>query len=184
MKSAFALPAMASASHTGLQARGHRWSWLVWLSNLHFDPTLPGYKHWLEGLSKHHTLIWADLRGGGMSDRDVPSMTFDDLVGDLESMVDDVGLARFALMGLSHAGATAIAYAARHPQQVSHLVLHAPVARGLDTHELSPKGRAKVDAHMQLLREQWDAPTPKMRRFFAEFVEFAPSEMVDAFDVV
>ena len=82
----------------------------TYLNNLRIDPTLIGYKHWLEGLSRHHTLIWADLRGAGMSDRTVPSMTFDDWVGDIEAMVDDLGLKRFPLVGFSHAAATSIAY--------------------------------------------------------------------------
>src|SRR5687768_5512924 len=115
----------------------------TFLNNLQFDPTVPGFKHWLEGLSRQNTLIWGDLRGGGMSDRDVPSMELDDWVGDLEAMVDDVGLERFALFGLSGGAATAVAYATRHRERVSHLALHGPVVRGLLRRRLTEEERGR-----------------------------------------
>ena len=39
-------------------------------------------------------------------------------------MVDAAGLERFALLGLSGGGPTAIEYAARNPERVSQLVLY------------------------------------------------------------
>jgi pimeloyl-ACP methyl ester carboxylesterase len=44
--------------------------------------------------------------------------------------VDAAGLERFALLGLAGGGATAIAYAVRNPERVSHLVLYGSYARG------------------------------------------------------
>jgi pimeloyl-ACP methyl ester carboxylesterase len=38
-------------------------------------------------------------------------------VGDLEAVVDSLGLQRFPLIGMSQGGAVAIAYALRHPQK-------------------------------------------------------------------
>lgn len=97
-------------------------------THLELDRGLPGYRHWLEGLSRHHTLFRVELRGAGLSDWDIPSMEFEDWVADLEAMVDDAGLDRFPFFGFSHGTAEAIAYTARHPERVSALVLYAASA--------------------------------------------------------
>jgi class 3 adenylate cyclase len=64
-----------------------------------------------------------DCRGAGLSDRDVTDFSLDAQVLDLEAVVDRLGLERFALLSPIHSGPVAIAYAARHPDRVSHLVL-------------------------------------------------------------
>ena len=40
-----------------------------------------------------------------------------------EEVVDSLGLERFPLLGISQGGPVAIAYAVRHPEKVSHLIL-------------------------------------------------------------
>ena len=78
---------------------------------------------------RHH-LIRYDERGCGLSDWDVSDFSFDAWVDDLELVVDAVGVDRFPLLGLSQGGAVAIAYAVRHPERVSHLILAGAYARG------------------------------------------------------
>ena len=65
----------------------------------------------------------------GLSDWDVAQFSFDSWVDDLEAVVDAVGLDRFPLLGISQGGPVAIAYAVRHPERVSHLVLLARTPR-------------------------------------------------------
>lgn len=57
-------------------------------------------------------------------------MNIEAFVEDLAAVVDAAGLHRFALLGMSQGGATAVACAARHPKRVSHLVLCGAYARG------------------------------------------------------
>ena len=45
-------------------------------------------------------------------------------------MVEALGLERFPLLGVSQGGAVAVAYAARHPERVTKLVLCSAYARG------------------------------------------------------
>jgi pimeloyl-ACP methyl ester carboxylesterase len=45
-------------------------------------------------------------------------------------VIDAAGLDRFALLGISQGGAIAVAYAVRHPERLSHLVLLGAYARG------------------------------------------------------
>ena len=94
-----------------------------------------------EELSRHHTYIRYDQRGCGLSDREVADYSLDAWVGDLEAVVDALGLTRFRLIGMSQGGGVAIAYAARHPDKVSQLVLTGAYARGgLRRRPATPRG--------------------------------------------
>ena len=101
-----------------------------WLSHVEHDLDSPVWGPWLAELSRDHTYIRYDQRGCGLSDADVADFSLDAWVGDLEAVVAASGLRRFPLIGMSQGGAVAIAYAVRHPEQVSHLVLVGAYARG------------------------------------------------------
>jgi pimeloyl-ACP methyl ester carboxylesterase/DNA-binding winged helix-turn-helix (wHTH) protein len=101
-----------------------------WLTHLEFDPTSPVWRHLWRELSEHHRLVRYDGRGSGLSDWDLPAYSFDSWVDDLEAVVGALELKRFSLLGISQGGAVAIAYAARHPDRVSSLVLLGAYARG------------------------------------------------------
>src|SRR6186713_1113280 len=93
-----------------------------WLSHVEHDARSPVWTHWLEALSRDHTYIRYDQRGCGLSDQASPAASFEAWVEDLEAVVEAQGLKRFPLFGMSQGGAIAIAYAARHPERVSHLI--------------------------------------------------------------
>ena len=101
-----------------------------WLSHLEFDWQSPIWRHWLIGLAQQHTLIRYDERGCGLSDWNVDDFSFEAWVRDLEAVVDAAGVERFPLIGISQGGPIAIAYATRHPERVSHLILYGAYARG------------------------------------------------------
>ena len=101
-----------------------------WLTHLDFEWDSPIWRHWWQRLSAHHRLVRYDERGNGMSQRDVGDVSFDTWVRDLETVVDAAGLDRFPLLGISRGGAIAIAYAVKHPERVSHLVLYGAFAAG------------------------------------------------------
>ena len=81
-------------------------------------------------LSRRHTLIRYDARGTGLSDRDCVDFSLHRQIEDLEAVVEAAKCDRFALLGLWTGGAVAIDYAVRHPERVTHLVLHACATRG------------------------------------------------------
>jgi DNA-binding NarL/FixJ family response regulator len=74
-----------------------------------------------------------------------------------------VGLERFALLGVSQAAAIAVAYAARHPDRVSRMVLYGGYARGRRFRGEDSEEEAIVAA----IRAGWTAPNPAFRRMFS-----------------
>jgi len=102
-----------------------------WPQHLEMEWQTPFSRAFLETLSQGFTLIRYDMRGGGLSDRDVANLSLEALVHDLEAVVDCLNLERFPLLSLGLlAGPTAVAYAARHPERVSHMILCSTFLRG------------------------------------------------------
>jgi pimeloyl-ACP methyl ester carboxylesterase/DNA-binding CsgD family transcriptional regulator len=154
-----------------------------WLTHLDHDWDSPVWRHWLEFLSREHTLVRYDERGSGLSDRDVGEISLEAWVGDLEAVVDALGLGRFALVGISGGGPTAIAYAARHPERVSHLVLYGTFARGRLRRGADEAARQEAETLIRLPELGWGKSNPAFRRLFTTlFVPDASREQLDWFD--
>jgi pimeloyl-ACP methyl ester carboxylesterase/DNA-binding CsgD family transcriptional regulator len=138
-----------------------------YMSHLEFDWTSPVWVHWLEELTREHTLITSDERGSGLSDWDVADVSFEAWVRDLETVVDTVGLRRFPLFAMSQAGAVAVAYAARHPERVSRLVLVGAYARGWLNRDLTEVQVEEERLMIDLMRIGWGKENPAFRQVFA-----------------
>lgn len=150
-----------------------------WLSHLEFDWNSPVWRHWITNLSRHHTLVRYDKRGCGMSDWQVENMSFEAFVSDLETVVDTLGAERFPLLGISQGGATALAYAVRHPERVSHLILYGAYARGR-YHRSYSKEEAEVgDTRLKMIEIGWGKDNPAFRQFFTTsfMPEATPEQM-------
>jgi class 3 adenylate cyclase len=93
------------------------------VSHIQMEWQFPEWRRWYESLTQRRKVVRYDCRGAGLSDRDVTDLSLDAQVLDLEAVVDRLGLERFVLLSSIHAGPAGIAYAARHPERVSHLVL-------------------------------------------------------------
>jgi pimeloyl-ACP methyl ester carboxylesterase/DNA-binding winged helix-turn-helix (wHTH) protein len=138
-----------------------------WLTHLEYDWDSPVWRHWLTALSDGHTLVRYDERGNGLSDWDVDDLSFDAWVRDLEAVVDAMGLERFPLFGLSQGCAVAVAYAARHPERVTRLVLYGGFALGVLRRDLSPEKRAEAEMMIRVMPLGWARDNPAFRQFFA-----------------
>ena len=128
-----------------------------WLSHLEFSWESPIWRHWTEEFAKDHSFVHYDERGNGLSDWDNPTFSIDAFVRDLEAVVDALGLDRFALIGSSKGGPTAMAYAARHPERVSRLVLYGAFAQGWRVRGDSAEIERR-EAIITLTRQGWDNP--------------------------
>ena len=108
----------------------------------------------LAALWERFTLIMLNPRGTGGSDRpaDRRAYTVDDYVSDVEDLRQHLGLERMLLLGHSHGGVVAMAYAAEHPARVRRLVLSSSLAR------FGPEAQAAMRAGMEKRASQpWAA---------------------------
>lgn len=154
-----------------------------WLSHLEFDWNSPVWKHWLVELAQKHSLVRYDERGCGLSDWAVEDMSFEAWVRDLEAVVDAAGVERFPLLGISQGGAIAIAYAIRHPEKVSHLILYGSYARGKLMRKLTPEQVEEVQVFNQLIRLGWGKEHPAFRQVFSTlFLPEGTAEQIHAFN--
>lgn len=153
-----------------------------WLNHLEFDLASPVWRHWIEALSRDHQVLRYDERGTGLSDWDVFDISFDAFVRDLETVVDAAGLDRFPLVGVSQGCAISIAYAVKHPERVSHLVLCGGYAKGWQ-HQGDPAELARRNALSTLILEGWGQESPVFRQIFTSlFIPDANSEQTQWFN--
>lgn len=143
-----------------------------WMTHLGYDIESPVWSHWVRDLAQGHTFIRYDERGCGLSDWEAGEFTFDDWVADLESVVEALGLQRFPLLGVSQGGAVAVAYAARHPERVSKLVLCGAYARGRAVRAVGDQEKRAAALDLDLARVGWGRDDPAFRQVFA--AQFLP----------
>jgi pimeloyl-ACP methyl ester carboxylesterase len=154
-----------------------------WLSHLAYDWESPVWRHWLTELSCRFRLVRYDERGCGLSDWDIARFSFEDWVDDLEAVVDAAGLDRFPLLGISQGGPVAIAYAVRHPERVTQLVLLGSFAQGRRKSARTPDELALAEAHIEIVRLGWGRPDPTYRQIFvARFLPESSQEQWRSFD--
>lgn len=108
-----------------------------------------------KGLGRGLQFVRYDARGTGLSDRHTLDFSMEARQLDLEAVVERLRLARFAVLGVFHGATTAVAYAARHPERVSHLILMGGYARWRDQKEHLPD----FDAHLAQADLQWERYT-------------------------
>jgi class 3 adenylate cyclase/pimeloyl-ACP methyl ester carboxylesterase len=153
------------------------------MTHLEFDLESPIWRHLYRELVKDHTLIRYDARGNGLSDRTVDEISFDAFVSDLEVVVDAAGLTRFALFGISQGCAVSIAYAVRHPERVSHLVLYGGYALGWNKRVRTAAQKEEDAAMLTLMRLGWGKENPAFRQLFtSQFIPGGTKEQADWFN--
>jgi pimeloyl-ACP methyl ester carboxylesterase len=139
----------------------------TWLTHVERDPVSPHARHWIEELGRRHTYVTYDMRGCGMSSRHVDDVSMDAWVRDLETVVDTLGLEQFPLLGISQGAAIAVAYAARHPERVSRMVLFGGFASSyFSAHQPDPRVLEEAEMLIKLTELGWGKGSPAFRRVF------------------
>ena len=141
-------------------------------SNIQRELDIPEWRHWYEHQIEIARVVRYDGRGAGLSDRDVTTVNRATDLADLEAVVDAAGLKRFALFGMFYAGLTAMEYAVKHPDRVSHLILWCAFARTADLSNTpgSEAMRSLLDVDYNMFTETlshqvfgWEAGEPAHR---------------------
>ena len=101
-------------------------------------------------------LILFDKRGMGLSDRP-EHITIDDWVDDVLTVLDAVGSARPAILGMSGGGAIAVLFAAIHPERTGPLVIYTATPRILTDGTSYPVKRTaeEMESRIAALEATW-----------------------------
>jgi pimeloyl-ACP methyl ester carboxylesterase/DNA-binding CsgD family transcriptional regulator len=141
-----------------------------WLTNIDRDWRTPVWRPWFDAFGARYRFHRYDSRGCGLSDRASSDASLDVLVKDLEAVVDAAKLDRFALLGISQGGAVSMAYAASHPERVSHLVLLGAFARGPLRRNPTPEELESHHAQIKLIETGWGQDNPAFRQLFTNLI--------------
>ncbi|RYZ04764.1 MAG: alpha/beta fold hydrolase [Myxococcales bacterium] len=121
------------------------------VSDLERDTEEPRLRAFYERLAARFTLVRYDHTGVGSSDRGRDDFSFEREVAELSSVVDCVSRQQpVVLMGGSFGGPVATAFAARHPERLSQLVLYGTFGAG---EQLAPAGAQRAITDM--VRAHW-----------------------------
>ena len=152
-----------------------------WMTHLEYDWENPVRGPLWHFLADRFRLVRYDGRGLGLSDRDVPDISFAAFERDLETVVDALKLQRYAVLGISQGAPTAIAHAARHPERVSRLILVGGYARGRYK-RASEKETELGKAFLTIMREGWgDENSALFRIFSSMYLPGASPEQINWF---
>lgn len=152
-----------------------------WMTHVEYDAVSPIFRPWLERLGRELGLVCYDERGCGLSAGDDTPLDLAASVEELEVVVDACAEARVALLGISGGAATAVAYAARHPQRVSHMVLLGGYTHGLLQRATSTESLAYFEAVATLMQLGWGQPDSAVQQFFsASLIPDATAEQREA----
>ncbi len=136
-----------------------------WMTHVEFDAVSAIFRPWLERLGRSLTVLRYDERGCGLSGADTTPLGLEAAVEEISVVMDAAGLERAALLGISGGAAPAIAYAARHPQRVSQLVLLGSYSHGLWHRQPTPEQRAYVQAQIRLMELGWGVRNAPVQQF-------------------
>jgi pimeloyl-ACP methyl ester carboxylesterase len=153
-----------------------------WASHLEFWPKMPRFDEFVHSnLAQHYRYYRHDARGWGLSDRDVKDFSIESKLRDVEAVVENAGLKRFAVIAASEGGPTAITYAVQNPERVSHLILLRTFAR--QPRAETPEEMELLKAMLMTIKPGWGKNTPEFRQLWtARFMPEADMEMIRWFN--
>lgn len=151
-----------------------------WLTHLEHDWHSPIWRPFLDEMGKRFRIVRYDQRGCGLTDRDATDFSLDRFVEDLEAVIDAADYRRFVLYASSQGVPVAIDYARRHPDRVSHLVLHGGYARGRLVRD-SQADREQGEAIIKLMEHGWGITgSPFLQAFTTMYIPDASREQVSS----
>jgi pimeloyl-ACP methyl ester carboxylesterase len=135
-----------------------------WLNHLDFEWKTPLRRQWLSEIMQHNVLVRYDQRGSGLSDWNITDFSFERTVQDFEELVDAAGLEKFAILGGCQGAAVGIAYAVRHPERVTKLIINGTFANGWPAP--GPGAQEHLEAMLTLIRSGWGRDNPAFRQLW------------------
>ena len=158
----------------------------TWLTHIELDQTSPFDRQLIDAFAPDFRYVTYDARGCGLSQRHVDDVSFEAWVRDLEAVVDALGLEQFSLLGVSQGAAVAVAYAARHPERVSRLILLGGFATSyFTTGKTDPIIAQEAQTLLKIAEIGWGSDRPAFRQVFvSKFLPDASAEQWREFDAL
>ena len=154
-----------------------------WLTHLEFEWESPVWRHWIRFFSDHFRYIRYDERGCGLTDWKLSELSVDRWTDDLEAVIDAAEpQGPIALLGISQGAAACIAYAVRHPERVSGMVLYGGYAQGY-YHRGNPDAVREYKVIIDACRVGWGKDNPSFRQLFtSRFIPEGTAEQLAWFN--
>src|SRR5262245_35758548 len=154
-----------------------------WITHLEYEWESPAWRHWMRFFSDHFRFIRYDERGCGMTDWNVEGLSLERWTDDLEAVIDAAAPAGpVALLGISQGAAACIAYAVRHPERISKIILYGGYAQGYN-HRGSAAAIREYRAIIEAVRVGWGKENPAFRQLFtSRFLPEGTPEQVSWFN--
>jgi class 3 adenylate cyclase/pimeloyl-ACP methyl ester carboxylesterase len=128
------------------------------ISNLDVSWELPQLAALYRRLASISRLIVFDKRGTGLSDRDIGIPPLEVRMDDIRAVMDAVGSARAALLGVSEGGPLTALFAASYPERTTAAVLYGTT---------EPRGLWAPDFPLGRTRDEWERAIERTQREFA-----------------
>ncbi|WP_288902337.1 alpha/beta fold hydrolase [uncultured Sneathiella sp.] len=146
-----------------------------WISHLQLDWLGPGFAPITTSISAKYGLVRFDARGNGLSDWDVAEISFERFIDDMEAVFDAAGVDRAPIIAFSQGCSIAAAFAARHPERVSAIVMIGGFALGR-----ARRGGARdlklAEAFRAMMTAGWDDDYPSLRDLLSQTIIPGASE--------
>ena len=154
-----------------------------WLTHLEHDLESPVWSHWVRFFAAHFQFVRYDERGCGLTQRDVEDLSFERWVEDLEAVIEAAGLeGPVALLGVSQGAATALAYAARHAERVSRVLVYGGYSHGWRARG-DAQGAKLYRSIVDVIALGWDLENPVFRELFTKrFIPAGTPEQISWFN--
>jgi class 3 adenylate cyclase/pimeloyl-ACP methyl ester carboxylesterase len=140
-------------------------------SHIQREWQMPAFRTIYEWSARAYRFVRFDHRGLGLSERDVDDFSVDALFRDIEAVVDALEVERVRLTAFAIGATGALAYAARHPGRVSHLVVVNGSDRGAD---LAANDALTAASH--LAARDWEFASEAVTRAFTGWSDDAARE--------
>ncbi len=95
----------------------------TWANSIELDEDYAEGRAFKESIARDHQLITWDARGIGMSQREMGEISLESGLADFHAVVEHLGHQQFQLIACVSGTPVALAYAARHGESLSRLVL-------------------------------------------------------------
>jgi pimeloyl-ACP methyl ester carboxylesterase len=144
----------------------------MWFTHLEEELTSPLMRARWAPLAEKFTLIRYDMRGTGLSQRDIAEYSEPQLVDDHLSVLNALGVSSASIIGISQGSVVAWLVAEAAPQRIDKIITIGGYYRGVKHRPTRNAGAEAVETFTGIIRSGWGSDDPSFRNVFSS--QFRP----------